>query len=114
MTSKARSRLAASQADRARVHRDRRAALPDQSKPPQPDAQSRPHVIRGPPPTGPRLLNRAEVVARVGVSFPTLWAWMRKGKFPRSRQIGNSSRWLSDEVDDFLRALPVRKLKGDE
>ena len=32
-----------------------------------------------PPPL--RLLSKAEVLAMVGVSFPTLWCWMRAGTF---------------------------------
>jgi predicted DNA-binding transcriptional regulator AlpA len=33
-----------------------------------------------PPPV--RLLSKAEVLAMVGVSFPTVWGWMRAGTFP--------------------------------
>jgi hypothetical protein len=39
---------------------------------------------------------------------------MRDGKFPRSRIVGGKSMWLLREVDDWLAALPVRPLKGDE
>jgi Prophage CP4-57 regulatory protein (AlpA) len=42
-----------------------------------------------------------------------MWAWMRAGTFPRSRVAGGKSVWRSDEVDAWLAALPVRKLKGD-
>ena len=46
-------------------------------------------------------------------SYPTIWAWMRAGKFPRARIVGGKSMWLTSEVDAWLAALPVRKLKGD-
>jgi prophage regulatory protein len=66
------------------------------------------------PITGSRLLSRAEVLDRVGVSYPTLWAWMRDGKFPRSRQRGTSHvAWLESEVEEWIQGLPVRQLKGD-
>jgi predicted DNA-binding transcriptional regulator AlpA len=60
-----------------------------------------------------QLLNRHEVVAVTGVSYPTVWAWMRKGKFPHPRIVGGKSAWLASEVQEWIDALPVRKLKGD-
>jgi predicted DNA-binding transcriptional regulator AlpA len=62
---------------------------------------------------GRRLLSRAEVLDFLGISGPTLWMWMREGKFPRSRTLYGRSVWFSDEVEAFLNALPVTKLKGD-
>jgi hypothetical protein len=46
-------------------------------------------------------------------AYPTVWAWMRAGTFPRSRIVGGKSMWLSTEVDAWLAELPVRRLKGD-
>jgi predicted DNA-binding transcriptional regulator AlpA len=63
---------------------------------------------------GIRLLDKAEVLNITGVTFPTIWAWMRAGTFPRSRVVGGKSMWLSTEVDAWLAALPVRPLKGDK
>jgi predicted DNA-binding transcriptional regulator AlpA len=60
-----------------------------------------------------RLLSKSEVLAITGVSYPTIWAWMRAGKFPRSRIVGGKSMWLSTEIEEWLAALPVRPLKGD-
>ncbi len=60
------------------------------------------------------LLDKGEVLAIANVSFPTIWAWMRAGTFPRSRIVGGKSMWLSNEVDAWIAALPVRPLKGDE
>jgi predicted DNA-binding transcriptional regulator AlpA len=52
------------------------------------------------------------------VTYVTLWAWMRAGKFPRARFLPKSrgkgkSFWRSDEVERWLNELPVRRLKGD-
>jgi predicted DNA-binding transcriptional regulator AlpA len=69
------------------------------------------HAPRGPP--GLRLLDKAEVCAIANVTYPTLWAWMRRGAFPRSRICGGKSMWRSDEVAAWLDALPRRPLKGD-
>ena len=60
-----------------------------------------------------RLLSKVEVLAIANCSYPTLWDWMCKGKFPRSRIVAGRSMWLSDEVDRWLAGLPVRPLKGD-
>lgn len=60
-----------------------------------------------------RLLSKPEVLDRVGVTFPTIWKWMREGKFPRSRELGGKAAWIESEVEDWIRALPTRRLKGD-
>jgi predicted DNA-binding transcriptional regulator AlpA len=65
------------------------------------------------PPPAVRLMSKHEVCAIVGVSFPSLWTWMRNGTFPRSRIVGGQSKWLSSDIDQWLAALPVRRLKGD-
>jgi predicted DNA-binding transcriptional regulator AlpA len=62
---------------------------------------------------GIRLLDKADVMAITGVTFPTVWAWMRAGTFPRSRVVGGKSMWLSTEIDAWLAQLPIRRLKGD-
>jgi predicted DNA-binding transcriptional regulator AlpA len=61
-----------------------------------------------------RLLSKPEVMAIANVSFVTLWAWMRTGKFPRSRIVGGKSMWLSTDVERWLAGLPLRPLKGDQ
>ncbi len=73
------------------------------------------HAPRGPPAI--RLLDKADILVLTGMSFPTIWSWMRRGQFPRSRIIGrgrqSKSVWRSDEVEAWLANLPVRSLKGD-
>jgi len=60
-----------------------------------------------------RLISKSKVLKIVGCSYPTLWAWMRAGKFPRGRVVGGRSMWRSDEIDAWLAGLPIRRLKGD-
>ena len=77
--------------------------------------RERGHAPRAPPRIqGVRLLSKAEVLAITNVSYPTVWSWMRAGAFPRSRVVGGKSMWLSSEVEAWLAALPVRRLKGDK
>jgi predicted DNA-binding transcriptional regulator AlpA len=64
-----------------------------------------------PPPV--RLFSKPKVLKIVGCSYPTLWAWMRNGAFPRSRVVGGRSMWRSDEIDAWLAGLPIRRSKGD-
>jgi predicted DNA-binding transcriptional regulator AlpA len=59
------------------------------------------------------LLTKPEILAIAGVTYPTIWAWMRAGVFPRSRIAGGRSVWRSDEIAKWLAGLPVRPLKGD-
>jgi predicted DNA-binding transcriptional regulator AlpA len=67
-----------------------------------------------------QLLSKAEVLKRVGVSYPTLWNWMRQGKFPRSRVLGELGSktarvvWFEDEIELWIAGLPLQTLKGDE
>ena len=61
-----------------------------------------------------RLLDKNEVCALTSVTFPTIWAWMRAGTFPRSRIVVGKSMWFSTEIDAWMAALPVRPLKGDK
>jgi predicted DNA-binding transcriptional regulator AlpA len=64
-------------------------------------------------PKYPRLISKPELLERLGVSYPTLWNWMRRGTFPRSRQLGGKVAWIESEVEAWIAALPVRRLKGD-
>jgi predicted DNA-binding transcriptional regulator AlpA len=86
-----------------------RAARVSPSTPPTPELK--PDAEK--PSIGERLLSKAEVCRIVGATFPTIWAWQRAGKFPRSRSVGGKSMWLESEVRQWMQALPVRRLKGD-
>jgi predicted DNA-binding transcriptional regulator AlpA len=68
-------------------------------------------IIRTPPPL--RLIDKAEVLRRVSVTFPTIWKWMHQGNFPLSRNIGGKSAWLEHEVEAWIAARPANKFKSN-
>jgi predicted DNA-binding transcriptional regulator AlpA len=70
--------------------------------------------------TTPRLLSKEEMLNLVGnPSYPTVWGWMRDGKFPRAVVLGrNIIKWVESEVTQWIverAADPAhrRKLLGD-
>ena len=48
------------------------------------------------------LLRINEVMARVGLSTPTIYRRIRAGEFPKPISIGTSSRWPSDRIDAWI------------
>jgi predicted DNA-binding transcriptional regulator AlpA len=63
---------------------------------------------------GRRLIDKAEVIARLGISYPTIWKLMNEGCFPRSVALAEKSLWYEDEIDEFIASLPRRVLKTDK
>jgi len=59
------------------------------------------------------LLTKREMLAKVKLSFPTVWRKMRRGEFPAARVLGNKSMWLSSELEDYITTLPRRKYRPD-
>ena len=58
------------------------------------------------------FLSKAQVLKKVPVTGPTLWSWVRQGKFPKPRDISpNKTVWLEADVDAWIRAQPVRNYK---
>jgi predicted DNA-binding transcriptional regulator AlpA len=58
------------------------------------------------------FLSKAQVLAKIPVTGPTLWDWVRKGKFPAPREISpNKAVWLASEVDEWIRTRPTRSYK---
>lgn len=52
-----------------------------------------------------RLLRMAEVMARTGLSRPTIYRWMAEGAFPKPVSLGPKSKtvaWLESEVQAFI------------
>jgi predicted DNA-binding transcriptional regulator AlpA len=77
-----------------------------------PPKERRSAVEEARPPPTLRLLPQREVCARVGVTAPTLWKWTRDGKFPTARVMnGGKLGYLAHEVEEWIRALPLQKLK---
>jgi predicted DNA-binding transcriptional regulator AlpA len=79
----------------------------------QHDAESV-HAARAPPTSEIRLLCKAEVVEKVGLSFPTLWSMMRKNRFPAARDLGGRPAWIASEIDSWITALPLREYKAGD
>jgi prophage regulatory protein len=58
------------------------------------------------------FLTKAQVLKKVPVTGPTLWVWVRAGKFPRPRFISpNKTVWVEAEVDAWMQAQPLRTYK---
>jgi predicted DNA-binding transcriptional regulator AlpA len=87
-------------------HRRKAGLAPDDPKRRNRDREHT-HAARAPPPLVERLLNKYEVMTMTSLSYPTLWAWMRAGKFPRSRIVGGKSMWVCSEVNAWISGLPV-------
>lgn len=57
------------------------------------------------------LLNVQQVAARYGVKPQTIWAWMRKRRFPQPRRITpGCSRWPLAELEAFDRKLDAERV----
>jgi predicted DNA-binding transcriptional regulator AlpA len=63
--------------------------------------------------SGAQLLERKELIAKVKLTYPTIWKQMREGTFPHSRAIGGKVVWVEAEVDEWIANLPRRRLKGE-
>ena len=56
-----------------------------------------------------RFLSRAEVLARVPLSYVWIWKLMAEGKFPLSRQLGERRiAWVESEIEEWMDARPPR------
>jgi predicted DNA-binding transcriptional regulator AlpA len=63
--------------------------------------------------SGRRLIDKHEVIRRVGYSYQSIWRWMCEGKFPRSVKGRGKSLWYEDEIDAWQANLPRSRLRGD-
>ena len=54
-----------------------------------------------------KILRRAEVLALLGVSGPTLWRWVRDGNFPSQIIMSPGSvGWLASDVENWIASRP--------
>jgi predicted DNA-binding transcriptional regulator AlpA len=90
---------------RAKKRRQRRKFLP----------HSQLLAAIAPPPDPVRFLSKAEVIALVRATYPSIHAWMRAGTFPLPRVLSgeiNSRRtviaWLEEEIIAWARSRPKR------
>jgi predicted DNA-binding transcriptional regulator AlpA len=64
-----------------------------------------------------KFLSKQEVLALIGVSYATLWTWMRDGNFPLARElVGDAKRnkivWIESEVHAWMASRPKRRPAG--
>ena len=58
-----------------------------------------------------KLLSKAAVLEITGRTFPTIWSWMRAGKFPSARDLNGRPVWIRSEIDRYINNLPKRAYK---
>jgi prophage regulatory protein len=76
-------------------------------------AQAEPDKAAATAATNPaRFIGKPEVLDRVCASYPSIWQWMREGKFPRSRELGGKAVWLESEIETWIVNRPIRRLKA--
>jgi predicted DNA-binding transcriptional regulator AlpA len=69
------------------------------------------------PPTRHKLIYKRELLALIGVSYGSVYNWMRQGRFPLARELGppggRTSRiaWLESEITEWLGSRPKRRMK---
>lgn len=62
-----------------------------------------------------RFLRLKEVVARIGVSWVTLWRWEKAGLFPKRRKIGKHAvAWVEAEIDEWCEKRAAGEPWGGE
>ena len=82
----------------------------------QPRTRAMPAVTQekaaGQPTSPSRFEFKPEVLDRVGVSYVTIWQWMRTGTFPASREVGGKVAWLESDIDEWMLSRPLRNYKS--
>ena len=58
-----------------------------------------------------RLLPIEEVMARCALGRTAIYARIKNGSFPAPAKVGSSSRWLSTEVNGWVRAVMASRPK---
>ena len=62
-----------------------------------------------------RYLRMPEVLARVGVSWITLFRWEKEGQFPRRRKLGKRVvGWIEAEIDEWCAERPATSSSVEE
>ena len=55
------------------------------------------------------LLDFSSVSRKVGLSRKSIYCRIRDGDFPKQVKIGRASRWLKQEVDDWIAAAAAAR-----
>ena len=69
--------------------------------------------IKGAPPVR-RLIDNAEFLSLVPLSYVTLWQKMRRGEFPQSVKLddaGTRVAWFADEIESWIESRERVHLK---
>lgn len=53
-----------------------------------------------------------EVMAQTALSRPTIYKWIREGRFPAPVKCGSASRWLRSEVQKYIRDRAAERGAG--
>ena len=66
----------------------------------------------------PKFLSRKQVCAVIGVTYPSVWSWIKADHFPAGRKLGlgsgnrNKIVWLELEVLHWMETRPLQLPKG--
>src|SRR5271169_120357 len=59
------------------------------------------------------FLSKKQVLRKIPVTAPTLWAWCRAGRFPKPRALGpNRTVWIEAEVDAWDAGAAAPRLQA--
>lgn len=57
-----------------------------------------------------RVIRKPEILARVGVSHPTIWRWEKTGYFPKRVSLGGQAcGWFESEIDAWFAARAAER-----
>jgi predicted DNA-binding transcriptional regulator AlpA len=56
-----------------------------------------------------RLIDKRELLSRVGLSYPTVWKKMKAGTFPTPFVVGGKNMWRESEVEAWCASLHRRE-----
>jgi predicted DNA-binding transcriptional regulator AlpA len=58
-------------------------------------------------PAGKQMRSAAHVCARFDISRPTLWRWIKSGRFPAPTKMGSLTKWSDATLDEAQANLAV-------
>jgi predicted DNA-binding transcriptional regulator AlpA len=66
-----------------------------------------------------KLISRETLLEKIGVTYPTVWAWVRDKHFPAARVLGKDNggkgriAWVESEVDEWINSRPRQQPKNN-
>src|SRR5215472_18813707 len=58
------------------------------------------------------LIDKRELLAIIGCTYPVVWEWQRDKKFPLGHTVVGKTMWHAAAIADWLDGLPVRPVKA--